>query len=321
MGVSRRKVRNPIPDGVSTRVRFAADDTCCKCRMSGRRTQIHHLDGDPSNNRDENLVVLCVLCHDRAEQTGGVGRRLDPGLIRSYRDDWLATVAARRERQKHGRRREPPINLVLSPGSDGATEDQLDLLGAVEVRKVLHAVELALPDWAKVAELISGLGLCARDYSHVTRREIIRVGYALSCEARNGMTGDLAWRVRGMVSEALPMFFTEEQRLRGPTAKQLQLLNFGASVGRGLAYDGIRYLGDFKVARSGSSLMAEVLREAVKTKHKELTVSVESDFEEMIDWARKAGRVDSLRWLPFERDEARAQGSGNFESVRDLLRA
>jgi hypothetical protein len=58
--------------------------------------QIHHINDDPSDNRLNNLAVLCVVCHDKTQITGGFGRKLNAGQVRRYRDDWLALVEARR---------------------------------------------------------------------------------------------------------------------------------------------------------------------------------------------------------------------------------
>ena len=49
--------RIPIPKALATEVMFAADSTCCVCRENGKTVQIHHIDGNPSNNTLENLVV------------------------------------------------------------------------------------------------------------------------------------------------------------------------------------------------------------------------------------------------------------------------
>jgi hypothetical protein len=54
-----------------------ANNTCCRCRTPGRPIQIHHIDGDPANNAEENLAVLCLDCHDDTLVTGGFGRSLN----------------------------------------------------------------------------------------------------------------------------------------------------------------------------------------------------------------------------------------------------
>lgn len=76
---------------------FAADRTCCVCRDRGRPTQIHHVDEDPSNNDPANLTVMCLLCHNDTQVTGGFGRKLDAHQVLQYRSDWLERVRRRRD--------------------------------------------------------------------------------------------------------------------------------------------------------------------------------------------------------------------------------
>ena len=88
--------RIPIPKALATEVMFAADSTCCVCRENGKAVQIHHIDGNPSNNTFENLVVLCLEHHNQTQMSGGFGRKLDAPLVTLYRDEWLKAVKGRR---------------------------------------------------------------------------------------------------------------------------------------------------------------------------------------------------------------------------------
>ena len=48
---------------------------CEECfRLSEKRNPltVHHIDGQPENNTNENLIVLCAKCHLRVQQTGKV---------------------------------------------------------------------------------------------------------------------------------------------------------------------------------------------------------------------------------------------------------
>ncbi len=47
---------------IAAEVMFASDRTCCICRSAGRKTEIHHIDEDPSNNDFNNLAVVCKDC-------------------------------------------------------------------------------------------------------------------------------------------------------------------------------------------------------------------------------------------------------------------
>jgi hypothetical protein len=96
VAVAQNKARVPIPQDLADELLVRSDRTCCKCRLSDRPVQIHHINDDPSDNRPNNLAVLCLLCHDQTQINGGFGRKLNAGQVTRYRDDWLALVEARR---------------------------------------------------------------------------------------------------------------------------------------------------------------------------------------------------------------------------------
>jgi len=91
-----KKIRIQIPSNIAAEVLFKSDNICCVCRERGKTLQIHHIDENPSNNTPENLVVLCLECHNKNQIKGGFGRKLNISLVK-YRDDWLTRVKKRRD--------------------------------------------------------------------------------------------------------------------------------------------------------------------------------------------------------------------------------
>ena len=70
-------------------------------RHEGRRVQpypieIHHIDEDPSNSVEENLVVLCRNCHGNVHSKAGLGRQWNKTKIKKFRDCWYGTMEQRR---------------------------------------------------------------------------------------------------------------------------------------------------------------------------------------------------------------------------------
>jgi hypothetical protein len=90
------KPRTEIPPDVSAQILFEHDHACCVCNMRGLAVQIHHIDDDPTNHDKLNLAVLCLEDHNRTLIRGGFGRRLTPGEVLLYRDDWIRRVSDRR---------------------------------------------------------------------------------------------------------------------------------------------------------------------------------------------------------------------------------
>ena len=74
---------------------------CCVCQRGG--VQIHHIDGDPSNNAPANLAVLCFEHHDKATAPRGLTASLTPDHVRAYKADWetnCVTTASRVARSR-----------------------------------------------------------------------------------------------------------------------------------------------------------------------------------------------------------------------------
>jgi hypothetical protein len=87
-----KTARRDIPEDVAAEVLFRSDRCCCVCRVRGRPTQVHHIDGNPANSVPENLAVLCLECHNDTLLRGGFDRKLDAAQVTLYRDDWYAKV-------------------------------------------------------------------------------------------------------------------------------------------------------------------------------------------------------------------------------------
>ena len=54
------------------------------------------MDGDHSNNTEENLIVLCVAHHDEAHTKRQLSKNLDTGALRDAKQKWTAIVQHRR---------------------------------------------------------------------------------------------------------------------------------------------------------------------------------------------------------------------------------
>lgn len=63
-----KKVRKKIPQEVKVRAQLQKDinSNCPFCKNDDvGHFQIHHIDGDPSNNLIANLILLCPICHSK----------------------------------------------------------------------------------------------------------------------------------------------------------------------------------------------------------------------------------------------------------------
>jgi hypothetical protein len=94
--MAEKNGRIEIPQNVAAELLFLADRTCCVCRQRLRPVQIHHIDGDPTNNVIENLAVLCFDCHRETQIRGGFDRKLDAAQIQLYKLDWNRRIETQR---------------------------------------------------------------------------------------------------------------------------------------------------------------------------------------------------------------------------------
>lgn len=83
--------RIPIPKKTRDELLVKCKHSCCMCEEFG--VEIHHMDGDPSNNQEDNLIPLCSRCAGRAHvdfppasRTNGIS----PDQLRIYKENWIA---------------------------------------------------------------------------------------------------------------------------------------------------------------------------------------------------------------------------------------
>ncbi|MBA7668996.1 hypothetical protein ES703_77119 [subsurface metagenome] len=77
-----------IPQNIADKIMFSNNHTCCICRIKGKHVQIHHIDGDSSNNTMENLAILCLECHSKVTSNEGFGRSYTAGEVKQYKRTW-----------------------------------------------------------------------------------------------------------------------------------------------------------------------------------------------------------------------------------------
>lgn len=93
-----KRARKTIPKELANQLLFDAQMTCCICREHSKSVQLHHIDKNSSNNREENLVVLCVDCHNKAHSKSGFARTLTPEIIIQFKNQWLNDTKIWRQR-------------------------------------------------------------------------------------------------------------------------------------------------------------------------------------------------------------------------------
>lgn len=93
-----KKVRQVIPRALEATLLYKSAKACCVCRTPGLPIQIHHIDQNPSNNIEINLVVLCANCHDDAHTKRNLSKNLTPSRLLQFKKRWEADVLSRSSR-------------------------------------------------------------------------------------------------------------------------------------------------------------------------------------------------------------------------------
>jgi hypothetical protein len=120
------RAREQIPRDIADDVQYKADHTCCICREDGKGVQIHHIDGDRSNNSPDNLAVLCLEHHRLVHLRGGFGRGFSAGEVRRYRDSWNRKVEQRRRLIKASEKPFADFDPSLAQDAPSAADEVQD---------------------------------------------------------------------------------------------------------------------------------------------------------------------------------------------------
>lgn len=89
--------RTQIQKRLEAALLFENDHTCCICTERGKHVQIHHIDGDNSNNMSGNLAVLCLDCHSRVTGASGLGKKYSEFEVKKYKKHWEYVVRKKRK--------------------------------------------------------------------------------------------------------------------------------------------------------------------------------------------------------------------------------
>lgn len=84
--------RKPIPDEVVTSILLSSRRRCCLCfglsrDLSLKAGQIAHLDQNNQNDKEDNLVFLCLQHHDEFDSRTSQRKGLTKGEVKAYRTE------------------------------------------------------------------------------------------------------------------------------------------------------------------------------------------------------------------------------------------
>lgn len=89
--------RIPIPKDIEAEVLYKSDHICCICKNLSLNIQVCHIDGNPANNREENLIALCLNHHDKASSKSPMSKSYTQEELKKYKKEWEGIVQKRRK--------------------------------------------------------------------------------------------------------------------------------------------------------------------------------------------------------------------------------
>jgi hypothetical protein len=105
-------MRKKLPSSREKRVLIKNRHCCCICQNDGygKEVEIHHIDGNNSNNIESNLAVLCLIHASQADaglKKGklGTGKKLKPDAVRQYKRIWERKMELEMQHRKKIQRR------------------------------------------------------------------------------------------------------------------------------------------------------------------------------------------------------------------------
>lgn len=289
-----KKKRVRIPDEVGSAVMFECDLTCCICRQPEKALQLHHLDSNPANNASDNLVALCLDHHNDASSKSTIGRGLDPGTIRRYRESWFDAVRARRA-----------VSLARTDENQSSHQMMMEALACHEVRKITFGLDVG---WKLVEERLEALAPYSDpwEYGVHLRAEILSPLYTLSGKTRHGMPTSVASRLGRLATSMLPMTSLVAPSNTSLSEGQVELFDIAIALGHAIAHDGVKYLRNLRVMSEGAHVLWTILRYARLNRLETMRAECLSQFEGLLAVADDVGDAKARQWLEFERADALA---------------
>lgn len=272
--------RKKIPDEIEADVIFKSNRECVICNNHKRGDHIHHIDGDSSNNKFENLVFLCFDCHNEATIKNSLRRKLSPKTIIKYRDLKYKVIATERENS---------LKVFNSPINGLTKEDilstNINAIIIIEIEKIKE--EYFSADWENRPEIIEKLHIYSEHTNFRVAVDIFNFLSLVADQTRGGMTTDVAFSVFSQLLDFFPNSTEEADK-----NKIIELSNQCAEIAFSLIYDSTIYLNNFQIAMYGLTILKYIYKRGKQQKLKLLIEKVNAIYKEIEQMLKRPERND-----------------------------
>lgn len=263
--------RIKIPEAVQAEVIFKSNRECCVCDNNRRGVHIHHIDGNNSNNKFENLAYLCFDCHhDASISSGSLKKKLTPQSIIKFRDYKYSVIAAKRQNSLKAFNNKITGQLTA--------EDLLTIsknaVIIIELEKIKE--EYFSVEWNKRADILEKINKFQEHSNFRIAVDLFDFLSLISDQTRGGMKADVATSIYSLIICFFPNPHNKHEKV-----KVIELSNQCANIAFGLIYDSLIYLEDFEVAMFGLNILKFVYKTGKRHKFKELLEKVNETYNEI----------------------------------------
>jgi hypothetical protein len=301
--------RKKIPDDIQAEVIFKSNRECVVCNNHKRGDHIHHIDGDNSNYKFENLAFLCVYCHNEASVTGNIIKKLSPKTIIKYRDYKYEVIAKERENS---------LKLFNSSVTGLTTEDLLTIsknaLIIIEIEKLKE--EYFQADWTNRLEIIQKLYKFSDHTNYRIAVDIYNFLSIIADQTRGGMTADISASILSSIIDFFPYsdYETDNEKI-------IELSNECVNIAFSLVYDTTIYLKNYDIAMYGLTILKFIYKKGKKQKLQQLIDKVNETYIEIEQTLQRPERNDLGDALQLVREFKKdiEEGTLSFPQLSDNL--
>ncbi|MBI3125827.1 MAG: HNH endonuclease [Ignavibacteriales bacterium] len=276
-----KKSRTKIPQKIADEVAYKSDMVCAVCETPG--DHLHHIDGNPSNNDSDNLILLCFRHHSSASTKGNLSRKLSKGILMRYREQHYKRVAQKRYL--------PPIqknSRVHKHITEGIFfQLTMDALVCMEVEKI--RMNLRRHNWPLIQKHIYDLNAFPTEIGPRARNAILSALDDISSSTRHRMPLPVAQAIQHIASNILPERSRSTHKREKLNAIEKQMLHTGIAIGFDMAYDAVLYLRKIRIADEGAQILWQILSFANRNKVNDIKKFASSEFSRLEETAQKVG--------------------------------
>jgi hypothetical protein len=276
------KRRPTIPTRIENQV-MDKSESRCYCGVRGH--QIHHIDGDSTNNDFDNLIFLCIDHHDDAtivlNKSPRLIKRLTPTQLKAARDKHYRQIERKKELElKHYK---ATLKNVTEENLYRAALDANIMIELLKIKDLCYESH----DWQKRAKEIEKIRIYSENSSLHISREVLNFMYCLAGMTRADMPSDFSDLIESIVLDYFPYPNNTQER------KVVEELAEGcAKIASDIIYDAFIHLGNFAVASSGFFILKYLQLKAKDYKMPKISEIVNKHYKEIESHLNRPERKD-----------------------------